>query len=117
MRLSSPAAAFLNTLLFEAADQVLVGDGYVNVLDRATADEIRQRLQSWRTGLTEEPPDVVSRALVEEAAAAISRLPSLVVLVAAYPNDAELGAAVRELAREAGPAAARAHTLLMEALD
>ncbi len=44
MGLSSPAVALLNTWLMEAADQVVVGEGYVNVLD----------VKTWRDGLTPE---------------------------------------------------------------
>ena len=116
MRLSPPAVAFLNTWLMEAADQVVVGDGYVNVLDATTAEEIRAQLQAWRDGLSVESRPI-SRELVEEAAASLARLPSIAVLASTYANDAELGAAVRELALAAGPNAARAHLLLQEALS
>jgi hypothetical protein len=112
--LSVEASAFLNTLLMEAADRVQIGDGYINVLDAENACEIRAQLQAWRDSLS---TPLLSRELVAEAFAALADSPRLEDLAAKHPNDAELGAAVREFALTAAHGAARARALLQEALD
>lgn len=112
--LSTPAAAWLNTMLVEAADELRVGDGYVSELQRATTDEIRAQLQAWRDQLLS-PAPVVSRELVEAAFWALGAVPDLCEAVAKYPNDSELGGIVRELVT-AAPDLLRGRILLLEAL-
>jgi hypothetical protein len=111
MGLSLPATAFLNTWLMEAADGVVVVDSYVSVLDQATADEIRGQLQLWRDSLTKPP---ISRELVEEALVAFEHVELIAGLVLQHPNDAELGAAFRELLRPAAAACLRRSIVLLE---
>lgn len=114
MGLSLPAQAFLNGLLMEAADRVVVGDGYV--LDRATAEEVRGELQRWRDELGTSP-ELVSGALVGEAFAAFAALPDLALLARVHPNDAELGGQVRAFAPKVAQVHARVFTLLSESLN
>lgn len=111
--LSEASAAWLNSVLMEAADGLRIGDGYVSVLTRGDVDQCRAQLQAWRDTLVR---PLLSRELVEQAAESLSGVPRLAELAARYPNDADLGGVVRELLA-AAPQLLRARGLLQEALS